>query len=277
MKPLRCATVVLNRNLPKQTDALVEHLNKYDGLHTDIFVLEAGSNPKNLSKYVTWHINDFEANRHGLRFSRGMNQALLNIYKDKALWSKYDYFFLLTNNVHLKPKASIAPLVEIFQKHPKLGILSPCGEDWGEKLIIPENQTKYVWTLFNNTICISKAFVEAIMVSRMATRQNFIFDGNNFRGYLMDSELVAKAYVNNFAVAITTKVIFSKDESRLLELSDLANTETYSQSIRAYISEGEEWLHAKYGFSNRWAMNNYVRYLYQEFLRYNKDCEPYQI
>ena len=47
----RTATIILNRNLPKETDALVEHLVKLDGNYTDIFVVEAGSNKDNLSKY----------------------------------------------------------------------------------------------------------------------------------------------------------------------------------------------------------------------------------
>ena len=47
----RTATIILNRNLPKETDSLVEHLVKFDGNYTDIFVVEAGSNKDNLSKY----------------------------------------------------------------------------------------------------------------------------------------------------------------------------------------------------------------------------------
>ena len=35
---------------------------------------------------------------------------------------------------------------------------------------------------------------------------NFVFDGSNFRGYHSESELVAKAYANNWAAAITSDV-----------------------------------------------------------------------
>ena len=42
----KVATIILNRNLPKPTDQLYEHLIKYDQEQTDIFVLEAGSDPK---------------------------------------------------------------------------------------------------------------------------------------------------------------------------------------------------------------------------------------
>ena len=34
----------------------------------------------------------------------------------------------------------------------------------------------------------------------------FLFDGNNFRGYGSESELIAKAYANDWGAAITTRV-----------------------------------------------------------------------
>ena len=47
----KTATIVLNRNLPKETDALVERVLATDSKHTDIFVVEAGSDASKLSKY----------------------------------------------------------------------------------------------------------------------------------------------------------------------------------------------------------------------------------
>ena len=79
----KVATIILNRNLPKPTDQLYEHLIKYDKDQTDIYVLEAGSEPDNLSQYCTWHARDKEIMKHGLRYSRGMNYALLNLLKEK--------------------------------------------------------------------------------------------------------------------------------------------------------------------------------------------------
>ena len=75
----RVATIILNRNLPKPTDKLYEHLQKYDKDQTDIFVLEAGSDPDNLSKYCTWYAKEPEILKNGLRYSRGiglMNHTL---------------------------------------------------------------------------------------------------------------------------------------------------------------------------------------------------------
>lgn len=77
------ATIILNRNLPEATDKLYEHLIKYDGADTDLYVLEAGSDNNKLSKYCTWHANSDEIVNQGLRYSRGMNYALLQLYKEK--------------------------------------------------------------------------------------------------------------------------------------------------------------------------------------------------
>ena len=48
----KVATLILNRNLPKVTDKLFDHINKYDGKFTDIFVIEAGSDKENLSDQI---------------------------------------------------------------------------------------------------------------------------------------------------------------------------------------------------------------------------------
>ena len=84
----KTATIILNRNLPKETDALVEHLKKNDGDFTDIFVVEAGSGKNNLSKYCTWHVETEEVVKQGMRYSRGMNFGLLQ------LWVFYSIFLL---------------------------------------------------------------------------------------------------------------------------------------------------------------------------------------
>ena len=75
---MKIATIILNRNLPKPTDALVNHLRKYDKEMSDIYVVEAGSDKDKLSKYVTWHADWKEAREQGLRYGRGMNYALSN-------------------------------------------------------------------------------------------------------------------------------------------------------------------------------------------------------
>lgn len=50
----KIATIILNRNLPKQTDKLFNYIKKYNNKFTDIFILESGSDINNLSKNYTW-------------------------------------------------------------------------------------------------------------------------------------------------------------------------------------------------------------------------------
>ena len=121
----KTATIILNRNLPKETDALVEHLKKNDDDFTDIFVVEAGSDKNNLSKHCTWHLETEEVLKNGLRYSRGMNYGLLKLWQGGA-WKKYNSFFLITNDTKFpKDQNTIKVLQETQAEYPKVGILSP--------------------------------------------------------------------------------------------------------------------------------------------------------
>ena len=58
MTKKRVATIILNRNLPKVTDKLYSKLKRYNNKESDFFILESGSDKKNLSKNYTWWAND---------------------------------------------------------------------------------------------------------------------------------------------------------------------------------------------------------------------------
>lgn len=51
------ASIIINRNLPEVTDKLYEHLIRYDGDITDVYVIESGSDEDKLSQYCTWWAN----------------------------------------------------------------------------------------------------------------------------------------------------------------------------------------------------------------------------
>ncbi|MBL7047425.1 MAG: hypothetical protein ISR95_07375 [Candidatus Marinimicrobia bacterium] len=272
----RIATIILNRNLPEPTDRLYEHLSQHDENLTDIFVLEAGSEPANLSKYCTWHAKEPEIIRYGLRYCRGMNYALLNLYQEKR-WREYDAFFLLTNDTELNQCETIAPLLSVLDDHKRVGILSPCSKRWGEQLLLKDRSTKYFWFIHNHALLLRREFVESIMETREPNFMNFMFDGTNFRGYLSESELIAKAYANDWAAAITTKVFAEENESYLLEKADLILTEGFEENLRLYTEEGREWLRRKYGFNSRWSMQQYVKLFYDSFFEFHPECNKYRI
>jgi GT2 family glycosyltransferase len=264
----KTATIILNRNLPKETDELVEHLIKFDNDHTDIFVIEAGSDKDRLSKYCTWHVNTREIMKHGMRYSRGMNYALLQLWNGND-WEKYDSFFLITNDTKFpKNKNTIKTLQKIQIEYPKVGILSPCSKRWGEKDLIGPDSLKYFWFIHNNAYFLRKELVEKLMNSINPTYMDFLFDGDNFRGYLSESELIAKAYANDWAAAITTKVFSEEDESYLLDKNKLIKTESYQKNLQLYVDEGLKWIKKKYGFNSRWQMMQYSKLFYDKFFDY---------
>lgn len=270
------ATIILNRNLPEPTDKLYDHLVKYDGKETDVYVLEAGSDKDKLSKHFTWYANSNEIMKQGLRYSRGMNYALFELWKEKK-WEQYDAFFLITNDTELSPTQTILSMNKLLKEHPRVGVLSPCSSRWGERHLLQSESTKYFWFIHNNALLLRRSFIEDIMENKNPNHLNFVFDGTNFRGYFSESELIAKAYANNWAAAITTKVFAEENESYLFSKADLIRTENYNENIKLYLEEGQSWLRSKYGFNSRWSMQQYVKSFYDLFFEYYPEYKKFKI
>ncbi len=273
---VKVATIILNRNLPEVTDRLVEHIKKYDSKYTDVFVVEAGSDIDKFSKYMTWHADWDEAIENGLRYSRGMNFGLSQLYKENK-FQNYDAFFLLTNDTILEKTNSIEKLLEVLDNHKRIGVLSPCSPSWGEYILLKEEKTKYFWFIHNNAYLLRREFIEAIFNLEEINHMHFLFDGSNFRGYGSDSELIAKAYINDWSAAITSEVLATEDESHLLNKSDLIKTESYDENIKLYINEGKRWMKRKYGFNSRWSLQQYVKTFYDTFFEYYPELRKFKV
>lgn len=272
----RVATIILNRNLPEVTDYLCEHLQLHDGHATDVFVVEAGSDQERLSRHATWHADWPDARAHGLRYCRGMNYGLSQLWKE-GKFKQYDAFFLLTNDTELRSRQTVVPLMEILYKHPRVGILSPCSERWGELLLLKSQSTKYFWFIHNNAYLLRREFIESIFNEEAPDTMNFLFDGTNFRGYGSESELIAKAYANDWAAAITADVLAGENESYLLNKADLIKTEGYEQNLQLYVDEGRRWMRKKYGFNSRWLMQQYVKSFYDHFFEFHPEYTIYKV
>jgi len=115
------ATIILNRNLPKVTDALYENIQKHNAGHTDIFVVESGSSKNNLSKYCSYWANWEESLEHGLRYGRGFNYGLYMMLKD-GKFNNYKYFFLVSNDAVFEEEPFLHKLTGEFEQHPRVGI-----------------------------------------------------------------------------------------------------------------------------------------------------------
>jgi hypothetical protein len=272
----KVATIILNRNLPAVTDRLYEHLTKYDGDQTDIYVVEAGSDTDKLSRYVTWYANSDEVLRNGLRYGRGMNFGLIQLLKE-GKFDQYYAFFLLTNDTEFMPEPTLAPLINILNDHPRLGILSPCSERWGEQLLLKAKKTKYFWFIHNNAYLLRREFIDSICDKEQPDMMNFLFDGTNFRGYCSEHELIAKAYANDWAAAITSEVWASENESHLLDHSQQIKTEDFEVNLNLYVTEGRRWIRKKYGFNSHWSMQQYVKGFYDKFFEFHPEYVQFKI
>jgi hypothetical protein len=272
----RIATIILNRNLPEVTDRLYEHLTKFDYELTDIFVVEAGSDANKLSQHATWHAKTPKVMQDGLRYGRGMNFGLIQLLKE-GKFEQYDAFFLITNDTEFKAGPTLAPLVSLLDKHPRVGILSPCSERWGERLLLEQENTKYFWFIHNNAYLLRREFVEMICDKEQPDIMDFLFDGTNFRGYGCENELIAKAYANDWAAAITTDVWAGENESHLLDHADQIKTQGYEENLQLYIAEGRHWMRKKYGFNSHWSMQQYVKSFYDKFFEFHPEYSQYKV
>ena len=140
-----------------------------------------------------------------------------------------------------------------------------------------EHSTKYFWFIHNNAFLLRREFVESILNTVQPDHIGFLFDGLNFRGYGSESELIAKAYANDWAAAITTAVLAGENETHLLTKADLIKTEAFEENMRLYIEEGRSWMRAKYGFNSRWSMQQYVKGFYDHFFDFHPEYRNYKI
>ena len=262
--------------MPKVADQLYDHINKYNKEFTDIYVLEAGSDDDKLSKNTTWHANWKEAKEQGLRYFRGMNYALSQLKKENK-FDNYDSFFLLTNDTEFEDQPYIKILHKILFSQERLAILSPCNPTWGEKYLLKKNHLKFFWFVHSDALLIKKKFIEEIHNENEPGFMNFLFDGNNFRGYCSESELIAKGYNNFWATGITSKVWTVENESHLIHKHELIKTESVEENLKLYIDEGFSWMKKKYGFSNKWSMHMYVKTLYDKFFETYPDLDKFRI
>ena len=88
---------------------------------------------------------------------------------------------------------------------------------------------------------------------------------------------VAKAYVNDWAAAITSDVFAEENESYLLEKSDLIRTEGFDENLRLYVEEGNNWIKRKYGFNSHWQMQQYTKFFYDQFFVFHPELIQYKI
>ena len=142
---------------------------------------------------------------------------------------------------------------------------------------IIKEKTKYFWFVHNNALLIRREFIESILNHEQSDFMGFLFDGSNFRGYGAENELIAKAYANDWAAAITTDIFVGENESYLLNQADLIKTEKYEDNLKLYLDEGRVWMRNKYGFNSHWSMQQYVKGFYDKFFEFHPEYSQYKV
>jgi len=270
----RVACVVLNRNLGKITDKLVVKL-KRSHTQLDVFVVDSGSDENNKSKFTTWHVDTPRVREFGLRFGQGMNFGLYQLYLTRQL-HQYEFIFLITNDVIIKTKNFTNKILDIMLKNPAIGLLSPCGSNWAERLILKKSNLKFFWFIHNNFYVFRKECLFELLNMNQGYKK-FLYDGDNFRGFMIESEIIAKCYLASWGAAVTSDVIVDENQSYLIERSDLIKTDPFKENMKKGIKEGENWLKQKYGFSNPWQMHFYVKFWYDNYFKLFPDYQKYKI
>ena len=68
-------------------------------------------------------------------------------------------------------------------------MLSPCSKDWGEINYLKKDKLKYFWYIQNSALIVKRNLIEKISDFSNLNYIDFLFDGNNFRGFGLEIEL----------------------------------------------------------------------------------------
>jgi len=206
-----------------------------------------------------------------MHFPRGLNFGLLEL---KKLQREYDYIVLAMGDTVLYDEPTIEVMVNLMDKNERMGILAPISPfhdvdsqpnfSLNGKGIISHWLMPHVFWMFRR-----EYLDEVVKENADNTYMGYFYDGTNFRGYDADTELILKAYQNNWFFGITNKVkhheIYDLTEKNYKRMK----TEPFSLHKDLMFNEGLEWLQRKYGFENKYRMRDLVQAHYETFFEDN--------
>jgi hypothetical protein len=274
MKKKVC-TLYLQRNLPDVTNEFGDHFLKWNNDVSDFYVIESGSDDDRVSKFKdnTFHATWPDAVENGLRWCRGFNYGLLEL---KKLGKEYEFIALALGDSVLFDEPTIEILLGEMEKYPKIGIISPGNSTWGDDVngryrgrdTIAHWLTPQVFWMFRT------AYIDQVVeANNDQTLINYFYDGNNFRGYDCDTELILRAYQNGWFYAITRKVSHRENQTLTATLHETIKTDTQSKHQRLMWSEGMAWLKKKYGFDGKNQMRQLTYSTYLNFFSHNPNLQ----
>ena len=251
--------IILNRNLGEVCDALREDLLSR-GV-TDVIIVDSSTDQSLQSKFVTIGAIDQEAFEHGYRINRGFNLGLNYAIEN----FKFDWVFCIPVDTEI-----IEFDLNTFDVESKLFpkiMAYTLPEKNDPYLPLIKNKIGLVWNVLVGPILLNYELISRYKIGNDV----LLFDNENFRAFLSYKELAFRIYSANFAVGMYNKFLVSEKEELLLTYSELMKTESYSLNKQLLISEGEKWLFKKYGIFDRWAFENIIRLIFEEFLEVNPE------
>ncbi|WP_299938770.1 hypothetical protein [uncultured Pelagimonas sp.] len=114
------AVIVMNRDRPDLTDAVVEQLKTMGaGLDVEIFVVEAGSKPEGQSKYKTHYFRDRSYRGRYFAFNQGLKFA----HQARPTWDHY--WFVCNDIIFPDGQDTLRLLWEALQSDPCMAGIGP--------------------------------------------------------------------------------------------------------------------------------------------------------
>lgn len=123
---MKVAVLVASRNRPDLVEQLAGWLARHMTYDYDLVVVEAGTEPDQVSPHATLQCPD--AATRGERLAQ--NFALEHARENGRLGLPYDYYFVLRNDAAFDEGVDVARiLIETLEREPRLALLAPTSAD----------------------------------------------------------------------------------------------------------------------------------------------------
>lgn len=268
----KVCTVLLQRNLPDVTEEFANVFFKNNDDISDFFVVESGSDKDNLTEYQTFHADWEDATQNGLRTGRGFNFALKSI---ESLKKSYEFIFMVTGDTKLPNEPYVQKLVEEMESHKKMGVLTPISPDWGERVTKFNNkkttmaygrQIPHICWMFRK-----KCIDDLVQGLEPNVYGQYLYDGENFRCYGADTEIMMKMYSKDWFFGITSKTMMQEDYELTEKNYKRMKTDSHSLHRKLMWEEGLAWIKEKFGVEGKVPFNNLLISEYEKFFIRNPD------
>ena len=262
----RVCTVLLQRNLPDVTNQFADIFFKNNDDMSDFFVVESGSDEENITKHKTFYADWEDARENGLRTGRGFNFALKSI---EDLDQKYEFILMVTGDTKLPDEPYVYKLVEEMDAHKRMGVITPISPDWGGRVTkFRDKNSTFAYGRQIPHICwmFRKECIDSIVEGiKPNVYGQYLYDGENFRCYGADTEIMMKMYQKDWFFAITSKTSMQEDYELTNKNYKRMKTDSHDLHRKLMWEGGLRWISKKFNCNNKHEFNNILVQEYNKF------------